>query len=48
MVDFSLIDMMNTNADGASLPLIKKGKKISEQIPDLKKQFGNVKVMRLK
>jgi len=30
MVDFGLIDMLNTNADGASLPLLKKGKKISE------------------
>ena len=48
MVDFTLIDLQNTNADGNSLPLLKKGKKINEQIPDLKKMFGDVKIVRLK
>ena len=48
MVDFTLIDLQNTNALGDSLPLIKKGKKINEQIPELKKMFGEVKIIRLK
>lgn len=48
MVDFTLIDLQNTNANGDSLPLIKKGKKINEQIPELKKMFGEVKIIRLK
>ena len=30
MVDFMLVDLQNTNADGASLPLLKKGKKVNE------------------
>ena len=30
------------------MPLIKKGKKINEQIPELKKMFGEVKIIRLK
>jgi hypothetical protein len=28
--------------------LLKKGKKINEQIPDLQKLFGDVKIVRLK
>jgi hypothetical protein len=43
-----LVDLQNTNADGASLPLLKKGKKINEQIPDLQKTFKDVKIVRLK
>lgn len=48
MVDFTLIDLQNTNADGQSLPLLKKGKNINEQIPELKKMFGDIKILRLK
>lgn len=48
MIDFTLVDLQNTNQDGSSLPLLKKGKKIVEQIPDLQKTFGNVKIIRLK
>ena len=47
-MDFLLVDLQNTNADGSSLPLLKKGKKINEQIPDLQKLFGDVKIVRLK
>ena len=48
MVDFMLLDLKNTNADGNSLPLLKKGKKINEQIPDLQRLFKDIKVIRLK
>jgi len=48
MVDFTLVDLQNTNANGTSIPLLKKGKKINEQIPDLKKMFSDVRVIRLK
>lgn len=48
MVDFTLVDLQNTNATGDSLPLLKKGKKINEQIPELKKMFSDVKIIRLK
>jgi len=48
MIDFMLLDLQNTNQDGASQPLLKKGKKINEQIPDLRKMFENVKIYRLK
>ena len=34
-IDFMLIDLQNTNAAGNNLPLLKKGKKINEQLPDL-------------
>ncbi len=30
MVDFTLVDLQNTNATGDCLPLLKKGKKINE------------------
>lgn len=30
MMDFMLLDLQNTNSDGSSLPLLKKGKKINE------------------
>lgn len=48
MIDFMLLDLQNTNSDGTSLPLLKKGKKINEQIPDLKKMFENINIYRLK
>ena len=30
------------------MPLLKKGKNINEQIPELKKMFGDIKILRLK
>lgn len=48
MIDFMLVDLQNTNAGGTSSTLLKKGKRINEQIPDLKKVFEDCQVSRLK
>ena len=39
LIDFQMIDGFNSNTNQNNLFLLKKGKKIIEQIPELKKNF---------
>ncbi|CDW75700.1 UNKNOWN [Stylonychia lemnae] len=48
LIDFQMVDHFNSNQDQGNLFLLKKGKKINEQIPELKKNFQDIIVIRLK
>ena len=48
MIDFMLVDLHNTESQSESGSLIKKGKRLNEQIPELRKLFGDCLVTRLK
>jgi hypothetical protein len=43
-----MVDYLNSNMDQNNLFLLKKGKKINEQIPELRRNFADIKVVRLK
>ena len=42
LIDFQMVDMLNSNNDQSNLFLLKKGKKINEQLPELKKNFQDI------
>lgn len=48
LIDFKMVDMMNSNSDHENLFLIKKGKKLFDHIHELKKNFSDMIVIRLK
>ena len=48
LIDFQMIDMMNTNSDQNNFYLLKKGKKIINQVQELKKHFKDITVVRMK
>jgi hypothetical protein len=43
-----MVDLMNSNSDQSNLFLLKKGKKILDQVHELKKNFTDMVVVRLK
>ena len=48
LIDYQMVDLMNSNSDQNNLFLLKKGKKILDQIHELKKNFTDMIVIRLK
>jgi hypothetical protein len=48
LIDLKMVDMMNTNSDNSNLQILKKGKQIINQVHELKKNFTNITVIRLK
>ena len=43
-----MVDLFNTNSDQSNLFLLKKGKNINDQLPELKKNFCDIPVIRVK
>jgi hypothetical protein len=48
LIDFQMVDMMNSNSDQNNLFLLRKGKKILDQVHELKKNFTDMTIIRLK
>ena len=48
MMNFTLFNLQNTKSGLQQPVTAQKGKKINEQIPDFKKMFAHVKIVRLK
>jgi hypothetical protein len=48
MIDFQMIDIMNSNSDQSNLFLLKKGKQLIDHLPELKAHFSDITVLRLK
>ena len=48
LIDFKMVDMMNSNSDHNNIFLLKKGKKLLDHIHELKANFSNLTVVRLK
>ena len=48
LIDFQMVDSMNSNCDHSNLYLLKKGKKLLDHINELKANFSDMTVIRLK
>ena len=48
LIDFQMVDLFNSNSDQNNLYLLKKAKKIIDQVHELKKNFKDITVVRLK
>ncbi len=48
LIDFQMVDLMNSNSDQSNLFLLKKGKQLIDHVPELKANFNDITVIRLK
>jgi hypothetical protein len=48
LIDFQMVDSMNSNSDHSNLYLLKKGKKLMDHMHELKQNFTGMTVIRLK